>query len=90
MIGQAQVMEGVATAPRSLASFSFSTTGSVTDYTASISWGDGTTSAGQINEGASGVGTVVGSHNYTSFGTEMVSVTVTGDGNTKPAARAPD
>jgi hypothetical protein len=83
MQGQPQQMQGTATAPLDLASFSFST-GSITDYSASISWGDSTSSAGVLYEAANGQATVVGSHTYVAKGTDTVTVTVTGDGNTGP------
>ncbi len=34
------------------------------DYTTSISWGDGTTTAGQVSEGASGTFYITGTHTY--------------------------
>lgn len=46
------------------------------DYTAAISWGDGTTSAGTIT-GSAGTFTVTGTHTYTEGGTYAGTVTVT-------------
>lgn len=43
--------------------------GRLTDYTATIDWGDGTTSAGTITQGTGGVRNVVGSHTYATAGT---------------------
>jgi len=45
------------------------------DYSATIAWGDGTSSPGAINE-FGGTFTVSGSHSYASAGTESVAVTV--------------
>ncbi len=52
--------------------------GTVSDYTASINWGDGTTTSGTIGH-ASGF-TVAGSHSYTKHKTYFVKVTVTDAG----------
>jgi hypothetical protein len=82
MLSQAPLMDGVGSPTLDLASFSFSTTQSITSYSASISWGDGTTSSGQLYETMIGTAVVVGSHTYGAVGTESISVTVSGDGNT--------
>jgi hypothetical protein len=71
---------------RTVANVRYST-GSASDYTASINWGDGTiTSApvlpGNVGNTVSQLGTghVNGSHTYLEEGTYTVAVTVTGDG----------
>ena len=56
--------------------------GLITDFTTSINWGDGTTSAGTVTQ-PGGIGTVFlvnGTHTYTEEGTYAVTVTVTDDG----------
>jgi large repetitive protein len=51
--------------------------GTVTDYTATINWGDGTTSAGTIRTNPSGSGfTAVGAHTYGKHGTFTVTVMI--------------
>jgi len=47
-----------------------------TQFTASIDWGDGATSAGTVN-GSNGAFTVAGSHTYSDDGADLVSVTIT-------------
>jgi hypothetical protein len=58
--------------------------GSLGDYSAEISWGDGTAAAGEITAGPDGAGEVSGSHTYASTGSEIVGVTVFGDGYSAP------
>src|SRR6185437_14007819 len=48
------------------------------DFTASIDWGDGTTTSGTVS-GGSGTFTVSGGHTYTAAGTDSVHVTLTDD-----------
>jgi PKD repeat protein len=48
------------------------------DFTATIDWGDGTTTAGIVSGGA-GSFTVSGSHTYASAGSYPVTVTLTDD-----------
>jgi PKD repeat protein len=57
---------------------SFNDAGQNDTHTASIAWGDASTSAGTVSE-ANGAGTVTGSHAYAAAGTYTVSVTVTDD-----------
>jgi uncharacterized repeat protein (TIGR03803 family) len=52
------------------------------DFTASIDWGDGTTSTGTVGLGSNGVFTVSGTHTY-SAGTYTLRVTLT-NGGTSP------
>jgi PKD repeat protein len=52
------------------------TTDTTANFTASISWGDGTTSAGTVG-GANGAFTVSGTHTYAATGTFAVTVTIT-------------
>jgi hypothetical protein len=47
-----------------------------TDYTATISWGDGATGSGSIAAGRGGVFSVTGSHTYTTGGPYTVTVTI--------------
>jgi hypothetical protein len=53
---------------------------SATDFTASINWGDGTTTAGVITANAGGGFDVAGVHTYAEEGTPNVTVTITGAG----------
>ena len=50
---------------------------SATDFTASITWGDGTTSTGTVSEDGNNVFFVAGSHTYAHEGTRQVAVTIT-------------
>jgi IPT/TIG domain-containing protein len=56
--------------------------GTATDYTATIHWGDGTTSTGTIG----GHFTVTGTHAYASTGTRTISVTITDAGGAPATA----
>jgi hypothetical protein len=56
------------------------------DLTATIDWGDGTTSAGTVS-GGGGAFTVSGSHTYASSGTFPVAVTLTDDSPGTATAR---
>jgi hypothetical protein len=59
-----------------VASFTDSDTGNVAgDFTAAITWGDGTSSAGTVS-GGNGTFTVTGSHTYAAAGTDPVAVTL--------------
>ncbi|MFM8289704.1 MAG: beta strand repeat-containing protein, partial [Planctomycetaceae bacterium] len=59
-------------------SLPFTDAGVADTHTATINWGDGTTSDGTVT-GGSGAGVVAGSHMYTATGTYTVVVTVTDD-----------
>jgi hypothetical protein len=62
-----------------IATFTDSFTGnSAADFTASINWGDGTTTAGTV-AGGSGSYSVSGSHTYTASGPFTVAVTLSDD-----------
>src|SRR4029077_15275422 len=50
--------------------------GSVSDYTATIDWGDGQTSSGSIDQGTAGGFVVSGSHNYGDEGSYTVTVQI--------------
>jgi hypothetical protein len=56
--------------------------GSAADYTATITWGDGTTSAGQVADTGNGNFAVSGSHTYITIGTYNISAQIndTSDG----------
>ena len=57
------------------------------DYSATISWGDGSSSAGTV-AGAAGAFTVSGSHTYAEEGAEQVTVTITDTDNPSNSATA--
>jgi len=54
------------------------TAGVASDFTATIDWGDGTTTAGTVS-GGGGTFTVSGTHTYATSGTFNVVVTLTDD-----------
>ncbi len=62
----------------SLAPATFTDAGVEDTHTATIDWGDGTSEAGNVVQGA-GSGSVSGSHGYAGGGTYLVTVTVTDD-----------
>src|SRR5262249_49856822 len=64
------------------------TVNTTADFTASIDWGDGSTSIGTVGGGNNGKFTVRGSHDYTSSGTFTVAVTLTDDGGGTATATA--
>lgn len=59
--------------------------GAVTDYTATVKWGDGATSAGKVAKSGTHF-TVTGTHTYTSTGTKTISVTVKDAGGASASA----
>src|SRR6185437_15960747 len=62
-----------------VATFTDTYTGNTSgDFTASIDWGDGTTTAGTVS-GGSGTFTVSGGHTYAAGGSDSVKVTLTDD-----------
>jgi hypothetical protein len=60
--------------------------GTVTDYTATIDWGDGSTSEGTIASAASGGFAVTGSHTYGNAGAYQTSVTIKDKGGSTASA----
>ena len=63
-----------------VASFTDSdTANSPSDFAATITWGDGSTSAGTVSGGA-GAFSVTGSHTYAGAGSDPVAVTLADDG----------
>src|SRR5260221_14631462 len=70
--------EGASTGTLTVAHFTDADpAGTLTDYTATITWGDGTTSAGTIVTNAGGGFDVQGSHTYAEEGTfNAMNVTV--------------
>jgi len=50
------------------------------DFVATISWGDGTSSAGAVSGPTGGPLTISGSHDYSATGSETIAVTVGDDG----------
>ncbi len=61
-------------------------TGSASDYTATIAWGDGSTSAGTAQPNGAGGFDVVGSHTYVEEGNYPASVTVQDTGGSSATA----
>jgi predicted heme/steroid binding protein len=61
------------------------TNATAADYSASISWGDGSTSAGTIT-GGGGSFSVSGSHTYAEEGSKQVAVTITDTDNSSNSA----
>jgi hypothetical protein len=60
--------------------------GTAKDYAATISWGDGQSSAGMIQSNASGGFDVVGSNTYAADGSFTITVTVTDAGGSEASA----
>ncbi len=60
------------------------------EYTASISWGDGTSTAGTISGPTGGPFTVTGSHTYADEGSYPIKVTITDTDNTSNSATVDD
>jgi hypothetical protein len=70
-----------------VATFSDADPGGVAlDYTATISWGDGTTSAGSVGPVAGGGFAVTGSHTYAAGGVYQVNVTISDVGGATATA----
>lgn len=57
--------------------------GQASDYTATINWGDTTSSAGTVS-GSGGSYSVTGSHTYTKYGSYPISVQITDTNNNVP------
>ncbi len=62
--------------------------GAVSDYTATIDWGDGSTSAGTVSANGSGGFAVSGSHTYAEEGIFNVTVTVADAGGSNASSAA--
>ncbi len=78
-------IEGATTTPQVVAQFTDpGTDGTAADYSATISWGDGTTSAGAVSLVSGGTFQVAGAHAYAEEGSFPVSVTVTDSGGASP------
>jgi hypothetical protein len=60
--------------------------GTVSDFSASVDWGDGTTDMGTIVSNADGSFSVLGNHTYTSMSTFTLAVTVTDVGGSAASA----
>jgi hypothetical protein len=60
------------------------------EYAASVSWGDGTSTAGTISGPTGGPFTVTGSHAYGDEGSYPITVTITDTGNTANSATVND
>jgi hypothetical protein len=58
----------------------------VSDFTATITWGDGSTSAGQIAKNPAGGFAVTGAHTYAEKGSYTLAVAVTDDGGATATA----
>jgi hypothetical protein len=70
---------GVATIAQTVVVAAFSDAdpaGTVTDYSATISWGDGVVTGGTVQAGAGGTFAVLGTHAYGTRGTFTVTITV--------------
>lgn len=66
-----------------VAAFSDAHTGQpLTDYSATINWGDGTTTTGTVTTDGGGGFDVNGSHTYANAGTETVTVAISDPGST--------
>jgi len=61
--------------------------GKLGDYTATIDWGDGTTSSGTVSADAVSGLDVSGGHTYSSPGSKTVKVTITDTGGATTTAQ---
>ena len=59
------------------------------DFTATVDWGDGTTTAGTISGPTGGPFTVHGNHTYDTLGEKVVTVHVVDEGGSQDTARSP-
>ena len=86
--GTLTLVDGVEGTSSTSASFSFTdgnATATAADFTATIDWGDGTTSTGTV-AGGGGSFTVTGNHQYAEEGSYTVSVNVIDDGGSSASA----
>jgi hypothetical protein len=79
-------IEGQDTGTQNLATFTFST-GALGDYSATIQWGDGSSSAATVQAASGGGGTISGHHAYAEEGPFSLSVTVQGDGSSASGSK---
>ena len=89
--GALSLIGGIESSGAADASFTFTdgNPGSTTaDFTATITWGDGTTSAGTVSGPTGGSFTVAGSHTYAEEGSNTVTVTVQDDGGSTTSSTA--
>jgi PKD domain len=61
-------------------------TATTADFTATIAWGDGSTSAGTVSGPVGGQFSVAGSHTYAEDGNYAITVTINDDGGSKATA----
>ena len=60
--------------------------GTIADFTASIDWGDGATSAGTVSGPTGGPFTVTGTHTYATLGPKTITVYIVDDGGATATA----
>jgi hypothetical protein len=79
--------EGQASSSQTVATFADADpNGTVTDYSASIAWGDGKSSAGAVSANGSGGFTVSGTHTYAVLGPYTVAVSIKDAGGSQASA----